>query len=43
MEWAVANGLLSGKENRTLDAKACATRAEVAAILKRFEEVFEKK
>lgn len=42
MEWAVANGLLSGRENHILDAKACATRAEVAAILKRFEEVFGK-
>ncbi len=42
MEWAVANGLLNGKENSILDSKACATRAEVAAILKRFEEVFGK-
>lgn len=42
MEWAVANGLLNGKENSILDSKACATRAEVAAIVKRFEEVFGK-
>lgn len=40
--WAVANGLLSGKGNSILDPKAGATRAEVAAILARFDQVFGK-
>lgn len=38
MRWAVGAGLLYGKENRTLDPRGKATRAEVAAILHRFYE-----
>ena len=38
MKWAVANNLISGKENNVLDPNGNATRAEVAAILMRFTE-----
>ena len=37
MQWAVANGILSG-DNGALKPAASATRAEVAAILTRFCE-----
>ncbi|PHV70501.1 hypothetical protein CS063_10465 [Sporanaerobium hydrogeniformans] len=40
MSWAVANRLISGKGNSILDPKAGATRAEVAAILTRFNGIF---
>ncbi|PHV70916.1 hypothetical protein CS063_07800 [Sporanaerobium hydrogeniformans] len=43
MTWAVANGLISGKGNNRLDPKTGATRAEVAAILTRFYELFSNK
>lgn len=36
MEWAVAAGLISGKENSMLAPQGIATRAELAAVLKRF-------
>ena len=36
VKWAVAAGLLSGKENGSLDPTGTATRAETAAILQRF-------
>ena len=36
MEWAVANGILSGKGNNVLDPKGAASRAEVAQILMNF-------
>ena len=36
--WAVDYGLLSGKENNLLDPRGDTTRAEAAAILKRFLE-----
>ena len=36
-QWAVASGLFSGKGNNDLDPKGNATRAEVAALLTRFE------
>lgn len=36
MQWALKNGLLYGKENKTLDPKGNATRAEVAQVLKNF-------
>lgn len=42
MAWAIANGLISGKGNGILDPKAGATRAQVAAILTRFDELFTK-
>lgn len=35
MNWAVANGIISGSTNATLNPKATATRAEVAAMLVR--------
>ena len=38
VEWAVQNGLLSGKDGSRLDPTGTATRAEVAAILMRFCE-----
>lgn len=38
MNWAVAEGLISGQDNGALDPKGNATRAEVAAILMRFCE-----
>ncbi len=39
MSWAVANGLISGKGNGTLDPRGGATRGEVASILYRFDQV----
>lgn len=38
MRWAISTGLISGKENKILDPKGNATRAENAAILQRFTE-----
>ena len=38
MQWAVANGILSGKGNGVLDPKGNATRAEVAQMLMNFCE-----
>lgn len=43
MQWAVASGLIGGKGNGILDPKGEATRAEVAAILTRFDELFKAK
>lgn len=40
MAWAVANGLINGKGNRTLDPLGNAIRAEVVTILIRFDEMF---
>ncbi len=40
MKWAIANGLITGKGNGVLDPKGEATRAQVAAILTRFDEIF---
>ena len=39
MQWAVAEGLISGKNNGILDPKGTATRAEVATILMRFTQI----
>ncbi len=36
LEWAVANGIISGKDNNLLDPQGQATRAEIAAIIHRF-------
>ena len=36
VEWAVGQGLLSGVTDDTLAPQACATRAQVAAILQRY-------
>ena len=40
MEWAVEEGLIKGS-NGKLNPKENATRAEIAAILKRFVEKYE--
>ncbi len=40
VQWAVANELISGKDNHVLDPKGNATRAEVATILTRFDRLF---
>ena len=43
MEWAVGNGIISGKDGGTvLDPQGNATRAECATIIMRFLEKFEK-
>lgn len=42
MQWAVANGLFSGKSGSVLDPQGTATRAEVASILMRFCETIAK-
>ena len=36
MQWAVEQGILTGKSGNLLDPAATATRAEVSAILMRF-------
>lgn len=38
MEWAYGNGIINGKTATTLDPQGQATRAEVAAMVKRFVE-----
>lgn len=40
MNWAVSAGLLSGKDEKTLDPAANASRVEVAAVLQRFVPLF---
>ncbi|MEG1477871.1 MAG: S-layer homology domain-containing protein, partial [Oscillospiraceae bacterium] len=40
MSWAVGSGLISGRGNSTLAPTATATRAEVATLLVRFNELF---
>lgn len=39
VEWAVANGLISGRENGRLDPGGAVTRAEFAAVLRRLEQM----
>ena len=39
MRWAVANGIITGKPNQTLDPQAGATRAQTAAMLMRFCQI----
>ena len=39
VRWAVANGILSGKGNNTLDPQGNATRAEVAQMLYNFSKI----
>ena len=41
MQWAVASGLMDGKPGDMLDPQAAATRAEIAAMLRRFIEKYE--
>ncbi len=36
MQWAIANGLINGKGNQTLDPRGIATRAEVATMIQKF-------
>ncbi len=38
VDWARANGIVSGKGNNRFDPKGCATRAEVATILMNFSK-----
>lgn len=38
MEWAVSQGILTGKDGNRLDPQGTATRAEVATILQRYVE-----
>lgn len=40
MQWAVAEGLISGTSKTTLSPKATSTRAQIAAVLKRYQEKF---
>ncbi len=42
MNWAVANNIISGRTENTLESKGTATRAEVATMLMRFLEKFDK-
>ncbi len=42
MQWAVAKGLITGTSEATLDASGFAGRAQVATILMRFVQTFEK-
>lgn len=42
MTWAVAEGLIKGNTETTINPKGIATRAEVATILMRFDELFGK-
>ena len=41
MKWAIGNGIISGTTDVRLNPKATATRAEVAAMLVRYLELFE--
>ena len=41
VDWAIGEGILSGKGNGILDPKGCATRAEVAAMLRRYSEILQ--
>lgn len=43
MAWAVENNLISGKGNGILDPRGKATRAEVATIITRFDEMLSEK
>ncbi|MDD4239130.1 MAG: S-layer homology domain-containing protein, partial [Desulfotomaculaceae bacterium] len=40
IEWAVGAGLITGKGAGILDLQGNATRAQVAAILQRFVEIY---
>lgn len=42
LSWAVANHLLSGRSENKMEPKAYTTRAEIAAILMRFNKMLEK-
>ena len=41
MQWAVGSGLMKGKSGNLLDSQGTATRAEIAAMLRRFIEKYE--
>ena len=41
VKWAVANGIINGKDNNNFDPSGSASRAEVAAVLMRFAEFAE--
>lgn len=38
MSWAIGRGIISGRDDGSLDPKGTATRAEVAAIMMRFQQ-----
>jgi len=43
MGWAIANEIITGKDNKTrLDPQGSATRAECAAVIMRFMEKYER-
>ena len=42
MKWAVAVGLMYGRDEGILDPAAPATRAEIATVIQRYIEIFEK-
>lgn len=41
MNWAVASGIIKGKDGNTLDPQGTATRAEIATMLERFIAFYE--
>ncbi|ONI48155.1 hypothetical protein AN643_03040 [Candidatus Epulonipiscioides saccharophilum] len=43
LQWAIANGILAGKDGNRLDPKGTATRAEICAILNRFLKSYDLK
>ncbi len=43
LQWAIANGILAGKEGNRLDPKGTATRAEICAIVNRFLKSYDLK
>jgi hypothetical protein len=42
MQWAVAEGLFEGNANKEINGKGEATRAEIAALVTRFEKFITK-
>lgn len=42
MQWAVANGIITGKNGKTLEPQGNANRAECAAMIIRFENIYSK-
>jgi len=43
MRWAVGAGIICGRDDKTLDPAGSATRAEVAAVMMRFDKLTESK
>ncbi len=40
LQWAIGNGIISGREDNTLDPQGTATRAETAVMVYRFIQLF---